>query len=419
MTSDTQITTQYKPSLMHWGYGVLLGGLALIGFAVCWHLLTGYDVTKTSSILTNEWFCGTHDALNYGCSGVFASRFGKPGGIPMPVFGVVYFAFVFLWIVIFRQKTLNFLFALVMAGGVLTSCSLLFILFFVLPGQCRWCLLVHLTNAAMIVTAIIAFVRTGGFLDISDFEHKLSRAGLALFIVLALLGWAMVLVFRTSTQTMVAEYEKIRLSDFYQRSLYMAQKVMILPIQSDDHVLGDRSAGVTIIAYKDYQCNHCQKAWKILRELYDRMNAGKQNNLCIVVRHYPLSYQCNPAVKTDIHPFACPAAQASEAAFLTGGDQAFWKYNDLLIKNHDNLDDAPYLQLAREIGISEKSFLTALKDPRIKTKIQKDAASMSVLQIPQILPTIFINGKRFDGWPKSELMEQLVREQLKTKTTIN
>jgi len=395
----------------HWIYLTLIFFFALIGFGLCVNLFIGYE-GKPGGMLRSEWFCGESGAFDYGCSGVFASRFGKPWGIPTPVFGAIYFGAILVWLLIFGKKSLNFLFALFLAAGALVSIFLLVILFFVLPGQCRWCLMVHLTNGLIILTSIIGFVRTGGLLDFSHAHMMFTRAFLVAFIMLTLVGWGAALVMQTQVKYLRREYEAVRLSECFQRGLYTQQKTRTVKLNPDDHILGSRIAPVKIVVYQDYECDHCLHAAKIVHQAYEKLNKEFPDSVAVIVRQYPLSLRCNRYFETDLHPYACAAAQSAEAVALLGGQEAFWAYHDLLHKNFDNLESSPYRELAKKLGFSEKSFNEALKDPKVKEKIARDVESMHSLGYKAV-PAVFINGRHVDGWKLKGFIEDLARAEIK------
>lgn len=415
MVLETHAAMDDKERKVPWGYVIILGILAFAGFTICMNLLGSYGEDK-NGLLRSEWFCGDTSTFNYGCSGVFASRFGKIFGVPLPAFGVLYFASLLLWLVFFGRRSFNILLALLLAGGAATSLGLLFILYFVLPGQCRWCLLIHLVNGLLIFTTVVVFVRFGGLRDFRDFRYVLTKGSLVAFIVLAAAGWSLAGSYRRSMNQAVGFYEKVRLSECYQRGLYSSQKARDITINADDHILGSRAARVRIVVYQDYQCDHCRKAANLLHKAFEKANAGNKRNVSLVIRHYPLSYRCNKYMRTDLHPYACAAAHAAEAVFLAGGEKAFWAYHDLLHKHHADLDQNPYLALAQEVGISEASFREALASPKIKERIERDIASMHALGF-RAVPTIFINGRFLDGWQVPGFVDNLIKEELAAAAT--
>lgn len=410
MTSEAQATMEKTKPAALWGYVLVLGVLALTGLVLCASLMKAYWGTDTS-LMRSQWFCGSRTIETYGCSGVFASRFGKWFGIPLPAFGEAYFGAVLVWLLLFRQRTFNILFALLLAAGLLASMGMLFVLFFILPGQCRWCLSVHLINGLMILTGVIALIRHRGLYDVRDFGFMLTKACLVMCIILAATGWLMAMAWGIETGKLSKQYEALRLSEPYQQALYTSQKPRTMQVQADDHVLGSRSAPVKIFVYQDYQCEACLEAWALVRGIVDKANKENQQRVCLVVRHYPLSDRCNRTVKIDAHPYACSAAQAVEAASVAGGEKAFWTYHELLHKHHSDLDKNPYLALAQQTGISDSDFRAALADPKITRKIERDTTSLHNLGF-QTTPAIFVNGRFIDGWKLSGFIEGVVQKEL-------
>jgi len=78
------------------------------------------------------------------------------------------------------------------------------------------------------------------------------------------------------------------------------------PLRPDDHILGPDSAPVTVIAYCDFECPFCGRAFVRTKRLRERF----AHQLRLVYRHFPL---------IDRHPFAQHAAEASEAAAEAAG----------------------------------------------------------------------------------------------------
>ena len=398
-----------------WPYVIILTILVLAGFALCAMLMKSY-MGGSAGLMQNEWFCGSESVESYGCSGVFASRYGKLFGMPLPALGEAYFGAVLVWLLLFGRRTVNVLFALLMAAGGLASLSMLYILFFVLPGHCRWCLLVHLTNGLMILTTLVAILWYRGLQDIGNFRFILTKAALTAFIVLAAMGWVMSIAWGTQFDRLTKQYEAIRLSEPYQRSLYASQKPRDIRINDGDHIRGNPSAPVRIVVYQDYQCEHCLKLSDLLQKVLETITGANRQKICIMVRHYPLCFRCNKGLQTNPHPYACSAAQAAEAVFIAGGEKAFWTYHDLLHKNFTNLDRNPYLTLAKQLGISEAGFQAALKNPKVKEKVEKDAASLVGLGYKTV-PAVFINGRFVDGWQAPNFIANLVKEELASART--
>jgi len=382
--------------------------LAVAGIVVCLTIMAGYS--PQSAIMDSQWFCGDYGVGNYGCKGVFASRYGKILGVPLPVYGLMYFMTIAIWLIAFAKRSFNLLLMAILTVGLAVSVSLLAILFLVLPGQCRWCLLVHACNLLLIVVGYAGGLRFARSALREPVRAYLGRAISVGLVVLCILGWGGVAVAQSRTNQIKREYVKLRHNREFQLWLYRAQKPKKITISDQDHLVGKRDAPVTIVIYTDFQCEHCHRAWKILQDLYRRENASG-DNVALVIRHWPQSKRCNKYIEADWHPYACLAALASEASGAVGGPKAFWKYHELLEKNYHELDRSPYLEFARQIGLDTEKFTAAWNSSAVRTKLEADIESAKRLKISAV-PSVFINGRYIDGWESPGLIEQIIREEL-------
>src|SRR5207245_1076044 len=85
---------------------------------------------------------------------------------------------------------------------------------------------------------------------------------------------------------------------------------------------GPPDAILEIVEFSDLQCPACREAAWILDGWQSRRRA--EVRLCF--RHYPLDPACNSEVSHAIHPHACEAAYAIEAA---GRQDRFWQFEAL------------------------------------------------------------------------------------------
>ncbi|MAG38038.1 disulfide bond formation protein DsbA [Candidatus Pacearchaeota archaeon] len=128
----------------------------------------------------------------------------------------------------------------------------------------------------------------------------------------------------------------------------------------DDAVLGDKDAPVTIIEFSDYQCPFCQRhatnTHPLLKSEY--VDTGKVK---IVFRDFPL---------TSIHPQAQPAAEAAECVKkVSGSDEAYYKYHDVLFENQANLNSANFKTWAKELGYD---ISNCVDKGETRAEVQKD-----------------------------------------------
>ncbi len=86
------------------------------------------------------------------------------------------------------------------------------------------------------------------------------------------------------------------------------------PVSSADHIYGNPDAAVTVIEYSDFECPYCKIFQSTLKKTVDESNG----NVNWVYRHWP------------IHQNSVEKLIAAECIAKLKGNDAFWKYSDLL-----------------------------------------------------------------------------------------
>jgi len=156
--------------------------------------------------------------------------------------------------------------------------------------------------------------------------------------------------------------------------------VLKVPVTSQDHILGDENASVTLVEYGDYECPYCGAAHPIIKQILETFGP----DLRFVYRHFPL---------TNVHPNAEIAAEAAEAA---GSQGKFWPMHDWLFENQQDLGMRSFAAAARHLKLDVPLFLDELAAHAHHQKIQADFMG-GVRSGVNGTPTFFINGVRHDG----------------------
>ena len=84
--------------------------------------------------------------------------------------------------------------------------------------------------------------------------------------------------------------------------------------EEGDHVYGNAEAPIVIIEYSDYECPYCGKFQPDIKQVVDGSNGG----IAWIYRHWP------------IHAGSLDKIVAAECVAKLKGNDAFWKYTDLL-----------------------------------------------------------------------------------------
>lgn len=153
----------------------------------------------------------------------------------------------------------------------------------------------------------------------------------------------------------------------------------------DPRTLGAADAPVVVIEFSDLQCPHCARfaleTFPQLRERY--VDTGRVR---YASRDLPLPF----------HRFAVPAAIAARCA---AGQGRYWDYREALLRRQSRLVDAPYDQLADELGLEVGRFAACRADPATAAAVEDDAgmaAANGIASTPSFVVGRIVDG-RFEG----------------------
>jgi protein-disulfide isomerase len=164
-----------------------------------------------------------------------------------------------------------------------------------------------------------------------------------------------------------------------------------LPVGPRDHIQGNAAASVTLVEYGDFECPYCGAMYGVIKAAQHSMGP----ELRFVFRQFPL---------TDMHPQALHAAQFSEAAAAIG---KFWDAHDMLYDNQAALSDRALSRYAVQLDLRGCDLDNAFGGSHDE-RIQEDFES-GLRSGVNGTPTLFINGRRYDGAPDAESLLAALR----------
>lgn len=162
-------------------------------------------------------------------------------------------------------------------------------------------------------------------------------------------------------------------------------------IESKDVIIGNPEAKVTIMEFIDYESRKCAEANEIVKKIMADFAA----NIKLNFRHFPLM---------RIHQKALKAAEAAVAAAQEG---KFLEMHEMLFANQKHLGIISLKSYAKEIGISNKSFLNNLVNGKYGVYVQDDLKYGIRLGVKGV-PAFFVNGKKLEG----EITEESLKESI-------
>jgi len=142
---------------------------------------------------------------------------------------------------------------------------------------------------------------------------------------------------------------------------------------------GSDAATVTLVEFADFECPFCQHIAPQLDELCEK----KKPNLRLVFKFMPLA----------MHPRGEPAARAAIAAQAQG---KFWEMHHQLFANAPRLEESDLDAYAKAIGMDVARFHEDMQSAATKARIDADRKLADGLGVKGT-PTIFINGRQYDG----------------------
>ena len=183
---------------------------------------------------------------------------------------------------------------------------------------------------------------------------------------------------------------------------WLEQPRQTVPEDPRTWTMGPDDAAVDIVAWGDYQEPFTREADAILRRL-----AASRGDTRYAFRHYPIDQTCNPVSPRTIHPRACLASRAAEAAGMIAGNDGYWAMHVWLFENLDRVNEETISAAAAELGIDQGSLLSEMRSRWVGDAIATDAQAGKSLGLNSV-PFILINGKRVPHWRMDGMLEAIV-----------
>lgn len=382
---------------------------ALVGFgasvaAAYVHYQLLYDPTYRS-------FCDVSSRIS--CTEVYMSRYSTYRGVPVAIFGALWFVVAALLSVTglrardaVRESVPGYLF-------VLSTLALAVILylgyasFVILSTVCVLCLT---TYAAVVGLFLVSGAATS--VPMTTLPRRAARdvrvlVSSPLAITLAVLfcaGAVTTLAFFPREGVMAAANENAapaplsqdRRSEFERYFTSQPRIPIMVP---------NEGAKVLIVKFNDFQCPACGQSYLAYKPILAKFEAEQPGAVKMVLKDYPLNPNCNPNVSAMIHPAACDAAVAVRLAAIHNRADALEDY----LYTHQPEMTAPMVrQAARDIGQVtdfDAKYQSTLALVKGETGLGKQ---LSVSQTP----TFFINGVKLEGMMAPQYFQQAIEYEL-------
>ena len=373
---------RFSPSRHRLALATALVGVALSTLTFVVHQRIGAGYTS---------FCNLGEVVN--CDAVLGSRYGHLLGTSVAAWGLAAFAAgVLLALPGALGQTTAGLADLGLLGLVSASlgfaCVLAVEALGVLHRVCLLCLSLDLVILVWFVTVLPLAARFEPATVTQWWRRRaMARSIATAAALLAIAGGTWAAVRAPESLVTVAEIRQ-RAPRFYTWYTQLPVRAVAELTQGAAHAKGPAEARLSIVAFSDFQCPYCVRAFRDLRDLL-----RDHPDVRLVFRHFPLDPSCNGHVTRSVHPNACLAAIAAECA---AQQDRFWEYHDLLFENNDHLERESLFGYARDLHLDITAFRTCLDDPATRARIGVDVEAGARVGVAST-PTLFINGRAIEG----------------------
>lgn len=388
-------------------------GLVISVYLLHYHLtLAGHPAGNENSI------CSA--LFGADCDAALRSPVAIQLGIPLAGWGVIYYITLSAFLILgwslgemfeFEAKLAAFILSF---GACLAGVVLVAMMLFGQSPICPLCSVVHLINLLLVVPLfritsrpipqlLSAFAAAGAYLlkgkTVNPVRARWKLLGFfTMGLIAVVLYQAVLLETRVQQKTAGVAFNPQPVI-----ATFKAGVKQDIPLDPRDPILGPKEGPVRLTVFSDFQCPAC-------RRFSDKTaNLSKQfdGKLQIVFKHFPLSPICNPSVRRNLHPRACEAALATEAARQQG---KFWAFHDALFASNLSKDENTISLVAKELGLNLNQFEADRTGEAATAKLKSDIELAKRLNV-NYTPTIFLNGRHVRD-TRLQSLQLLIADQI-------
>lgn len=366
--------------------------LSLLGLAVSFYLSISHYRVYTD--IGYRSFCAITRAIN--CDTVSQSRYSFLLGLPVPIWGVIGYAFLLLLLFFAGRKRADNkrLWALLFFTTLIYSAYsivLSLISTFYIKSYCLLCIATYGINFLLLFYFWLIRKRFD--------QHGLIQGLKQDFSYLWVIKKQIIPIFSSLLFCIIILH--LFFPRYWQLTPPSISTDISNGITKEGHPwIGAKTPKLIITEFADYQCFQCKKMHFFLRDLI----AKYPENIRLVHRHFPLDHKVNPIVKEAFHVGSGAMALIAIYAVSEG---KFWEMNDALFQIAGQKSVFNTRELAKKVGIDIAGPSIAMKDPNIQLRLQLDIMEGLKLGITAT-PAFVIDGKVFLGQLPPEIIKKAI-----------
>jgi uncharacterized membrane protein/protein-disulfide isomerase len=384
--------------------------LALFGLAASLiSLYVHYQLLATPGYAS---FCDVSTAVN--CQHAYLSRYGSVYGVPVALFGAIFFLFVLVLALLdltgpgsVRESVPLYLFA-ASTIGLAVVLYMAYAAFFVLRTVCLLCLATYAAVIGLFIVSGLSHsmppMTSLPRRVFSDLRALAARPLILSVIIVCLAGAVSAVAFFPSEASLRAlqSQRAARPATDDERSEFVRYWESLprvsLPVPSD-------GAAVVIVRFSDYQCPACGQSFFNIRPVLSKYQSQYPGTVKFITKDYPLQPDCNANILRPFHSASCDAAVAVRLARQHNRGDALEEY----FYGHQAMMSPVTVREAAQtiggVGDFDLQYTRALEG------IKADVGLAALLGV-RSTPTYFVNGVKLEG-PTVQTLDLAIAYELK------
>lgn len=327
--------------------------LSLIGLALSVKLSQIYFDANFLHGTTGH-FCSINAVMD--CNGVAQSKYSSFLGIPLAVYGVMFYLSIIGLLMLkklaekFRlfkffedfKHPLNYI-HLMSIFSLFVAVTLAYISTFQLHKICILCYMTYGINALIfIILATKLSVRKSVKVTVHDVQEFTKHTKNKFIFPFFSIFFISLILIANQTQVFVPSAQ-----DLLDRG----------------NILGDKNSHLKLTIYSDYNCPYCARMNSETDQLVKNLDGFRVERM-----EFPMERTCNPKIKDHGFKNSCQAAQYALAAKKQG---KYLLMGNLLFEHNNNLSEKNILKVARKHGIDEKKLYQDAHSQEIRDELEK------------------------------------------------
>lgn len=348
---------------------------------------------------------------NFDCDAVNSSAFSEVLGIPIALFGALFYLTILVAALLASPKKAGFAglqrWTARLALVALTVDLVLFVIqLFVLKNVCVVCSSTYLCTVLFLyaATALAPGASFGErFRNLLWQEPAVlpgkGKLAIGAAVVVAISVGALLVPGVLPPKEDASERELVE--QWFRKFEAMPKK--LLPETPDDGVWGPVGAPHQLVVFSDFQCPHCRRAAKTLEKALEPY----RDQVRFVYKNFPLDSSCNPALSFPLHPHACYLATQGVCAARAGKFKAY--HDEVFLK----LPEDAFAEGREAIDRGLDAVVSAADRRRCNEDVTVQAALRTSIELGRELgvkgtPAFFLDGRFVEVVVSSRTLPRLL-----------